>query len=43
MDEKEIIVTLEMIQAWLEWDYPLELFLNLDNVIKYLKENNSNN
>lgn len=43
MSEKEIIETLEMIQAQLEWDYPLELYLNLDKVIKYLKKNNSEN
>ena len=43
MTEKEIIETLEMIQAQLEWDYPLELYLDLDEVIKYLKEKNSDN
>jgi len=43
MSEKEIIETLEMIQAQLEWDYPLELYLDLDKVIKYLKKNNSEN
>ena len=36
----ETIKELEILKAWIEWDYPLEMQLALDKAIHLLKEQN---